>query len=55
MKGKADQETGPSSSNKKRKPKQETIQQDLYLPPDEDNFEKHGITNLVIKYSEFSS
>ena len=22
-------------------------------PPDEDNYEKHGIDNLVIKYSEF--
>lgn len=28
---------------------------DLYLPPDEDNFEHHGIRNLVIKYSEFGS
>jgi hypothetical protein len=25
------------------------------LPPDEDNFEDHGIKNLVIKYSESGS
>lgn len=28
------------------------VQQELYLPPDEDNFDKHGIQNLVIKYSD---
>jgi hypothetical protein len=24
----------------------------LYLPPDEENFEKHGISNLVVKFNE---
>ena len=28
------------------------VQQELYLPPDEDNFEKHGTQNLVIKYGD---
>ena len=27
----------------------------MYLPPDEDNFDRHGYTNLVIKYNTFSS
>ena len=26
----------------------------FFLPPDEDNFDKHGRSNLLIKYSEFS-
>jgi hypothetical protein len=25
------------------------------LPPDEDNYEHHGVKNLVIQYSEFGS
>ena len=25
------------------------------MPPDEDNYEHHGIKNLVIKYSEFGT
>ena len=29
--------------------------QELFLPPDEDNFPDHGIKNLVIKYPEFGS
>jgi len=32
--------------------KKEQKKQDLYLPPDEDNFEKHGVNNLVIKFSD---
>jgi hypothetical protein len=26
--------------------------QELFLPPDEDNFERHGIANLVLKYDD---
>jgi len=25
------------------------------LPPDEDNYDKHGIKNLVIKYGDFGT
>ena len=25
----------------------------IISPPDEENYEKHGVDNLVIKYSEF--
>lgn len=28
-------------------------QEGVISPPDEDNYEKHGVDNLVIKYSEF--
>ena len=30
-------------------------QSELFLPPDEDNYEHHGIKNLVIKYDEFGT
>ena len=29
--------------------------QNLFMAPDEDNYEQHGIKNLVIKYQEFST
>ena len=29
--------------------------QEIFLPPDEDNYDQHGIKNLVIKYDEFGS
>lgn len=25
---------------------------DLFLPPDEDNYERHGISNMVLKFNE---
>ena len=27
----------------------------MFLPPDEENYEYHGIKNLVVKYSEFGT
>ena len=32
-----------------------TDKTDMFLPPDEDNYEYHGIKNLVVKYSEFGT
>ena len=29
--------------------------QELFLPPDEENYKNHGIKNLVLKYEEFGT
>lgn len=42
-----------SKNWQKKRAKSERPKQEIFLPPDEDNFEKHGITNLVIKFSDF--
>jgi hypothetical protein len=42
----------PVSWQKQQNIDERAKKQELFLPPDEDNFEKHGISNLVIKFND---
>ena len=53
-------ETEDAQDRKKKRQRQASRsrhenKQELFLPPDEDNYDDHGIKNLVIKYPEFGS